>query len=213
MLKRVTEDPFIPARWPVNKPGMQATEYLEGEAADSARERWLSARDSAVHVVNRMLSLGVHKQIANRLLEPFLWHTAIISSTRWSNFFAQRCHKDAQDEIRTIAEMMEFEHTLHEPEMLSAGEWHLPFVQEDERTSYPIDILQQLSIARCARVSYLAHEGKREHSKDHELFWKLRSGMHFSPFEHVAKALSIRRRSGNFTGFEQFRKSILGECR
>ena len=97
MIQRVLDDPFSPVWWGKNQSGMQAAEELSGEALRLARQHWLDARDFAISCVRLFQApeISLHKQIANRLLEPFLWHTVVVTATEWENFFALRCHKDA----------------------------------------------------------------------------------------------------------------------
>src|SRR5690606_5541952 len=90
----------------MNKRGMQAGEPVQGWRAKVARWAWLTAAYTACFFAWVFSKLGIHKQWANRLLEPFSWHTAIISATEWENFFNLRCHPDAQPEIQTIARMI-----------------------------------------------------------------------------------------------------------
>jgi hypothetical protein len=90
---------------------------------------------------------------------------------------------------------------------VAIGEWHLPLVQDDER-SMPIEELKKVSAARCARVSYLTHDGKRDIEKDIELCERLRSDRHLSPFEHVATPSSEADLHANFRGWVQMRKEI-----
>lgn len=213
MIERVLTDPFIPIYWGKNQKGMQAIEELSEEEQKDAVALWLVARDNAVNSVCDMLEKRVHKQIVNRLLEPFLWHTVIISATRWSNFFAQRCHPDAQPEIQRAAYMMRDAMQESVPAYISSGAWHLPYIQPDDCSLTPKE-LRMVSVARCARVSYLSQEGVRDHIADFDLYERLESGMHFSPFEHVAQAsCDPDYRSGNFHGWRQMRKGIANECR
>lgn len=222
MLERVKTDPFLPIWWGKNQSGMQAAEELTDNDLEISCALWLDARDNAVGIVERMTEINLHKQIANRLLEPFLWHTAIVSSTDYGNFFAQRCHPDAQPEIRVIAEMMRDLYYAEIPRELRDGEWHLPYIDDEDRAwvervgSGSDDRgghLQSVSVARCARVSYLTHDGKRDHDEDLKLFQRLTTGGHWSPFEHVATASDASISSGNFVGFHQYRKSFYGEMR
>ena len=128
---------------------------------------WLSARDAAVEHARRLMELKVHKQELNRILEPFLWHTVIVTSTEWENFFTLRCAPTAQPEIRAAAVRMRDgaggEHAATRSRM---GEWHLPLVQDDER-SLDIETQKKISAARCARVSYLTHDGDARDRKRH----------------------------------------------
>jgi len=92
MVKSVEENPFIPIAWQKDHKGMQGTEYLNQDADEGLIVRdWLSARDNAVEVAKSLNKEGVTKQLCNRLLEPFMWHTVIISATEFSNFFELRC--------------------------------------------------------------------------------------------------------------------------
>ena len=93
------------------------------------------------------------------------------------------------------------------PAAVEMGRWHLPLVQDDERT-LPDEELCKLSVARCARVSYLTHDGKRDRAKDLELYERLLGGGangHWSPFEHRREtpAADPRQHSANFAGWEQ----------
>ena len=92
MVKMVKEDPFIPIAWQKDHKGMQGTEYLQGGyTIGHAESIWLQARDRAVEEATELHEAGVTKQLCNRILEPFMWHTAIVTSTDFENFFKQRC--------------------------------------------------------------------------------------------------------------------------
>jgi thymidylate synthase ThyX len=96
MLQSVGEDPFIPIAWQKDHSGMQGTEYFEDE--DSKRvlkAAWLSGADSAIASAKALQMCNVTKQLCNRLLEPFLWHTVLVTATEWENFFDLRCPKIA----------------------------------------------------------------------------------------------------------------------
>jgi thymidylate synthase ThyX len=214
MLERVTKDPVFPVYWGKNQKGMQADEELTPAVIAEAEYAWLHARDAAVERAKDLLCLGVHKQLVNRLLEPWMWITVIVSATEWTNFFSLRCHRDAQPEIRHIAEMIADLYETSRPQELAAGEWHTPLIQPDE-ADLDVETRKRVAVARCARVSYLTHDGRREIAADLELFERLRNGSgkgHWSPFEHVARACAFPDRSGNFVGFTQYRKTFAEEC-
>ncbi len=213
MIKRVIDDPFVPTYWGKNQPGMQAAEELDDMAAETARETWLSARDSAVRHVRSLIGPGteVHKQIANRLLEPFMYHTCIVTATEWENFFALRCHPDAQPEIRKIAVMVRDLYLDNFPTKLYSGEWHRPLIQPYEELHYGTAELNFVSSGRCARVSYLTHDGKRDPEADITLARRLATSGHMSPLEHVAVSMGDTVMYGNFKGWGQFRKSFPNE--
>ena len=91
MVKMVEEDPFIPIAWQKDHKGMQGTEYIKTTDGLYVVERyWLEARDRAVKAARDLASCNITKQLCNRILEPFMWHTALISATEFSNFFKQR---------------------------------------------------------------------------------------------------------------------------
>ncbi len=207
MIERVLAHPAMPVEWGVNKPGMSASERLSIAEAEEAKHEWLRARDSAVEHVRTMQKFNVHKQVVNRLLEPFMWHTVIVTATEWTNFFNLRCAPNAQPEIQVAATLMREAMTASTPRVVQLGEWHLPLVQDDER-ALPIDQLKKISAARCARVSYLTHEGKRDLEKDVELCERLLADRHLSPFEHVATPSDDDRFHANFRGWIQMRKAI-----
>jgi len=162
--------------------------------------------------------LNVHKQVANRLLEPFMWHTVIVTATEWDNFWNLRCHPGAQPEIRLIAERMRAATEASEPAELDWDEWHLPLVRPEDREQVAsIDDLVKISAGRCARVSYLTHAGKRDLDADVQLHDRLLESGHMSPLEHPARPLSEAELaegewSGNFRGWLSYRKGISGEA-
>jgi thymidylate synthase ThyX len=207
MIERVLQNPAMPVEWGVNKPGMSASEALTSEQEEEAKAEWLRARDSAVEHVRKLQMFNVHKQVVNRPLEPFMWHTAIISATEWDNFFNLRLADNAQPEMRVTAQHMRAAIDASKPTPVALGKWHLPLVQDDER-SLPIEQLKKVSAARCARVSYLTHDGKRDIEKDVELCERLWSDRHLSPFEHVATPSMDSDFHANFRGWIQMRREI-----
>lgn len=207
----VMNDPAMPLEWGSNQRGMQAGEEVDEDAQRRARISWLTARDKAVSAVQALDEIGIHKQVANRLLEPFLWHTVIVSSTEWDNFFAQRCSPLAQPEIRVVAEKMQEVLHASEPQPLKVDQWHTPYLQADER-NFSVDDRIALSVARCARMSYLTHDGHRDHKADFDLYNRLATAdpPHWSPMEHVATPLISpdlypSNICGNFDGWGQWR--------
>lgn len=218
MLKQVWSDPAMPVWWGKNQAGMQAPEELTGWRKMLARKLWVLAGWSAVCFAWALMKLGVHKQIANRVLEPWMWMKIIITATEWGNFFNLRRHPDAQPEINQFADRVYEAIIRSTPEKLDYGQWHLPYLSEIERTllavfGTPMDeplYFQKLSAARCARVSYMNHDGTEpDNKKDLELYEKLVKAPHASPFEHQATP-SIKDH-GNFRGWKQFRQLIPNE--
>lgn len=95
MVEMVQDNPFIPIAWQKDHKGMQGTEYFRNNKTykwvDYHIGNWLKARDSAVEQARCLSEDGVTKQLCNRLLEPFMWHTVIITASEWENFFKLRC--------------------------------------------------------------------------------------------------------------------------
>jgi thymidylate synthase ThyX/5-methylcytosine-specific restriction endonuclease McrA len=207
LIERVQGDPASPLEWGKNKAGMSASEALPSDQADEALRVWLAARDDAVRHAQDLLELNVHKQELNRLLEPFLWHTVIVSATEWANFFNLRCAPNAQPEIRAAALLMREAMDASVPVRIEHGEWHTPLLQPDE-SGLDLEVRRRVSAARCARVSYLTHEGKRQIERDLELYERLRSDRHLSPFEHVATPAQGLEFHANFRGWLQMRREV-----
>ncbi|MGB4761948.1 MAG: FAD-dependent thymidylate synthase [Candidatus Saccharimonas sp.] len=212
-IEQVREDPFVPEYWGENQSGMQAEQALGAKAANAAREEWMLALENALTTAEELDRLKVHKQLGNRVLEPFMWHTVIVTATEWSNFFALRANAMAQPEIRTIAEMMLDQYKHSDPVFVADGEWHLPLIQPDELELVRAEpeLMRRVSAARCARVSYMTHDRKRDLSADETLYNRLVSGGHMSPLEHVATPTGNSDFVGNFRGWKQLRKFVPNE--
>lgn len=215
MVQAVQDNPFIPLNWMKDHSGMQGTEYWDNPADIDVRvNAWLQARDSAVtHAKILNESLNVTKQLANRLLEPFMWHTIICTGTEYENFFSLRYSEFADIHIQKLAKAMLEEYNASEPKFLNEGEWHIPFGDRFdldylnafiERDNMPEigseqynkelqDLKIKIAIARCARVSYtvVGEEGKPDnYENDLKLFDRLATSGHFSPFEHAGRAMT-----------------------
>lgn len=233
MLQRVTEDPFLPTHWGKNQKGMQAEEDVGPETANVAEALWLAGRDKSITTVKALLDIGIHKQLTNRLIEPWMWHTAIVSATEVDNLFNLRNNKDAQPEFRDVMAETQELYNKSIPHYVPGSFWHLPLV-----TGVDDALLRQsgftemeqvyISAGRCCRVSYLTHEGVRDPKADIDLCHKLIKNGHMSPTEHQAMSLThdewhrlaatqankwIRERIpvGNFWGWDQFRKRLENE--
>jgi len=193
LIADVENDPAMPIHWGSNKPGMQA-----GPEIASCEKQWLLARDAAVIHAARISAYGLHKQIVNRILEPFAHINVLVTATEWDNFFALRDHPDAQPEIQALAKVMR-----------KARDESIP-VEDDMHSPYHDD--PKRSAARCARVSYLTHEGKEPtYDQDMALFERLAHAnpMHSSPMEH--QAIAIKGWCRNFKGWQQFRDILEDE--
>jgi thymidylate synthase ThyX len=279
MVKMIEEDPFIPIAWQKDHRGMQGNDYIVDPAAiNNLRSQWLNASHNSLGAA-RQLNLGAYqidvakdlegnimrgftrkdlpdtsvtKQLCNRLLEPFMWHTVLVTATEWKNFFELRCphyelsgisskriysRKDykkiidelsanegfdiqvglmtdldwikmsksgAEIHIQALAEAMWDAMNESTPKFLREGEWHLPFSEnldskEVDRFAWithkhlnlsPNEVVRKICIARCARLSYMTHEGEIDYEKDVKMHDSLLLNKHMSPFEHCAKAMN-----------------------
>jgi len=239
LIQDVMDDPFIPVHWGKNQKGMQAHEEFSETEAREFESWWMTARDNAVAAAQGGADEGLHKQIVNRLLEPFAHITVVVSSTEWSNFLALRDHPDAEPHIAMLAREVRKELDREDNiQTLEPGQWHLPFVttQDYDDCHWAPDEQQMdtrliaKSVAHCASTSYKTVEGfDMTMERAIWLHDKLvgSSPLHASPAEHVAQAdswdeteVAIFGREpwvnvdehGNFEGFRQYRKMLPNEC-
>jgi thymidylate synthase ThyX len=224
-----------PVSWGENQKGMQAGGELTGDTLRRVKEIWDHAAADAAYHAERMMRAGAHKQIVNRMIEPFTHIHVIVTSTEWSNFFGLRLDRAAQPEMRALAEAMWVVFNESVPVRVKCGkwEWHLPFVDEKTRDEVSdgndegFENLIKVSVARCARVSYESHEtGKRSTVEaDVKLHDFLLESRHLSPFEHqatpdepmthvpeVSQDWCYQYEHGNFVGWRQRRKMIPDEA-
>jgi thymidylate synthase ThyX len=205
LIQRVVDDPFIP-EFRANQKGMQAGDALDKDDSATATRAWLNARDEAVARAKQMHGWNIHKQYINRLLEPWMWCTVIASATDWANLFHLRCSPEAEPSFNRVATMARELYESSEPAQLGLAEYHLPLIFEEDRRELGLHDLVKVSVGRCARVSYLTHDGKRDHAADIELHDRLAKSGHWSPFEHQASAMNCSAYIGNFKGWHQYRK-------
>lgn len=225
-IKEVRDIPAMPIHWGKNQPGMQAREECNTPVvlprwspndpviAVPPQDAWRFAANIVSDIAEAFMDAGYHKQVVNRLLETFQWIRVIVSSTEWDNFFELRNHPDAQPEIQLLSQIMlealgAIENST--ARQLKPGHHHLPYVLGSEWAQYDIEILKKISTARCARVSYLTHDGKEPNiEKDIKLHDDLVNSVpiHASPTEHVAVAADDCDFHKNFRGFVQYREEV-----
>lgn len=259
MVKMVEEDPFIPIAWQKDHKGMQGVEYFTSKKDIEVKEMyWISASKSAINMAQKLNSHNTTKQLCNRLLEPFMWHTALVTATEWENFFELRCPKyshtylpdrtfnskkdvaialskyasenrdmgaeeeavsldttklltntsQAEIHMQALAEAMWDARSESTPKELKEGEWHTPFGDkiDDRELAFAEDLeineetdnelvrrlsRQKVSIARCARLSYMTFDGEIDYAKDIALHDHLLKSGHMSPFEHIARCMTL----------------------
>lgn len=211
LIDMVESNPAMPIHWGKNRKGMSAGEQVDNLDQERAMKEWLSASKDAVQHAKTMAALGIHKQVVNRVLEPYVHMTTLITATEWGNFFNLRAHKDAQPELQDLAFKMLHEYSISQPAYKKPGEWHLPFGDQYVSSDMPLDKLLKITTARAARVSYLNFEGDLDIQKDCDLHDQLVKDGHMSPTEHAACALSSSERSGNLCGWTQYRKMFTEE--
>lgn len=211
MIQRVINNTATPIYWGKNQKGMQANEELSDFDKGLSEGIWLAAMINAVKKAKKLVNIGVHKQIANRLLEPFMHITTIVTATEFGNFFNLRAHKDAQPEFQELAFQMLVLYKDNKPVLKEPGQWHLPFADKYVDDGLTETQLLKIVAARAARLSYLNFEGDVAHHKDYDLHDNLSGSGHWSPFEHPAQALDKSDRWGNFIGWKPYRKFFAQE--
>jgi hypothetical protein len=208
MLARIEEDPVVPVWWGKNQGGMQA--YEEVADKDAAEKWWREGLKMMVAHARAGAEMNLHKQIVNRVTEAGMWITVIASSTSWSNFLGLRDHHAAEPHFQRLAKLVRNALDMSKPKELRAGRWHMPLIYEEDwplaaeilghtsvagalvHDKFQVEnLLARVSVGRCARVSYLTHDGKRDLKEDLALHDKLivQEPLHASPGEHVAMAL------------------------
>jgi thymidylate synthase ThyX len=168
----------------------------------------------------------MHKQHANRPLEWFGWIDVLVTATQWNNFFALRISEYAQPEFDELAREILKRMNKSKPKILLSGEWHLPYITNDERKNLSLEDCQKVSVARCARLSYKPFDGNADYGAEMERYRRLMVAqpVHASPAEHQATPdIKIGMGSekgkwwypelhGNLHGWIQYRKTIPGEA-
>lgn len=238
MIEQVKNDPAMPVHWGKNQTGMVA----ENEVVEiqTCINEWVRAAEAACVYASHLNTERVHKQVVNRLLEPFMKTKGVVTATRkaYEAFFKLRCHKDAQPEIKLLAERMKEALDKSTPTKLRYGEYHLPYVHmvqdsyTPEYTGYYSDIEHTVkySVSDAVKVSCSCNAQVSYRRLDDSLDKALKvykmlnlpvNGVypedppHYSPTEHIAKVHHIWEdektyMSGNFNSrvFWQYRKAL-----
>lgn len=228
LIEDIIADPALPIVWTKNQKGMQGYEELSHMEQRTARFCWARAMNASIAEARYLMGIGAHKQVINRLLEPYAHITVVVSATNWSNFLALRDHPAAEPHIQMLAREVRKALETANIQTLQTGEWHLPFVSEEELQGMTETDARKLSVARCASTSYKTVDGfDMTLERARQIYDDLTASTppHASPFEHVAQAdwMVMKRLlgrpewqkpqlHGNFTGFIQLRKTLPGEC-
>lgn len=223
LVEQVRLQPFMPIGVAKNGSGMLPKEELSDELQAKFLEQWHELSQIVADYVENWAGMGIHKQHANRALEPWLMCEVLVTSTEWQNFFDQRC-RDAQPEMCELACKMR--EALEKSKPVNRR-LHLPLVTAEEIQGYCVknninnglemtsdelfDAFQPLFLAsagRCCRVSYLRTDAESSLEEATQRGKMLINLNHWSPLEHqVTTYLNNHSyRSGNFKGFNQFRQ-------
>jgi hypothetical protein len=172
--------------------------------------------DHDVRVRLPTLDKALHKQHANRVVETYSFHTVITTASHWRNFFGLRASKMAQPEACDFALAMARAMQASSPRKLEQGEWHLPYVREEDYSEDSNQIiLAHASAGKCARTSYLTHDGRRSIDEDVKLAMGLLTNGHMSPFQHPARPREGHDAIGSYGNYSrvwtQLRKLIENE--
>lgn len=215
LIERVRTDAAMPVFWGKNQSGMVADNALPDDAVAQCEAIWQETALFCAQQAERLHAIGLHKQTANRLIEPFLWASTIITATEWDNFFNLRLAHDAQPEIRELAEAMMHAMDTSIPVKRS---YHLPYITEEVGSFEDYLFYAPISAARCARVSYLNHDQTQpDIQSDLALAERLIAANHQSPQEHQAWGARLplmvyqesnERFFGNIRGWVQYRKYL-----
>lgn len=210
LIKMVRNEPVVPVHWGQNQAGMVAENEMDEARIAAAKLVWMEAADTAANIAQELAEIGVHKQVVNRVLEPFMWAETIITATEWDNFFKLRLADDTQPEIQALAKAIK---KAMDESVPVQRPWHLPYLSEDELndSSFLGEYTKKakISAARCARVSYLNHNKlKPSVGEDLKLADRLIEAGHMSPFDHQAMFNNVensRNENRNFQDWKPYR--------
>ena len=125
MIERVLNDTYYPV-WTGKQAGM-AGATLTQEQIDLEHKAWAQELEYIVSRVKERCDRGIHKQDANRLLEPFMYVEVLVTATEYDNFFLLRDHEAAHPGLRVVAHSMKFQYEQSIPQKLNygTGTYHL----------------------------------------------------------------------------------------
>lgn len=245
MLEEVRTTPFVPWHWTHNQPGMQgeggwnekvvlfgsAAQFVDDTTAVSREAAWLHGRDMMCDLAESFADAEYHKQLVNRLVEPFGWIDTLITADQWKNFMHLRDHRAAEPHLRDLSQMAKEAFDKAPVQTLGDGGWHFPYVSDEELgdeiaewlVDHPetglntLEMACRVDSARCARISYTPFDGNPSYERELERFNQLANddAVHASPMEHQAMATTPENSfglHGNLRpGWVQFRKTIPNE--
>jgi hypothetical protein len=226
-LEQIANDPAMPVYYGREQSGMIAGDELEGRDLELAKMIILGMRDACLNGVKQLQKLGLHKQISNRYVEPWMKTKGVVTATRkaFEAFFKLRVHFAAQPEIKLLAERMQTAMLQSVPNELKYGDYHLPYVNHSDFPASEFGLKKDLIAAKvkvscscAAQVSYRRLDDSLEKAlKVYDMLNLPINGVypddppHYSPTEHVVKIQAVDKElSGNFHSntFFQYRKAL-----
>ncbi len=227
MKAMILANPAVPASWRMNEGGMQGFTVADLDTTKAAEDIWLRAMASALEHAEEMEALKMHKQHVNRLVEPYVHMRTVVTGVYWDNFGGLRDHHMADPTIDALAKVVKTSRAVSKPRTIQPGEWHLPYVTDEDFATLGIEDARKVSAARCARTSYNNMTGKLS-SLDEDIALHDRllvdQPIHASPAEHQAtpdylvdeptgygRYWANEHLHGNLHGWCQYRKSLIGE--
>jgi len=194
VIEQVKTNPAKPVHWGKNQPGMQAKEELSPLAKRQVEALWETAATEMAFLANAMDECGAHKQIANRILEPFQFMKVVLTATEVNNFFWLRLHEDADPTIVALARCMDQSAGEAPVQFLGAGDWHTPYFEDGFWSAFTHKESKEealaISASCCAQVSFRALDQSLE--KAEKIYQRLVDSepVHASPFEHQATPMA-----------------------
>lgn len=199
IIEQVESNPATPIHWGLNQKGMQASE--EHENTEACQNAWQAISNDVCEAAEALDEQNLHKQVINRILEPYQFIKVVCTATEFDNFFWLRCHEDAQPEIKELADCMYKAHQQNTAfiQELESGEWHTPYVDYTKSLGYTIPVdgdyengridltleeALKVSSSCCAQVSFRALDNSLEKAcKIYNMLVESKP-VHASPLEH-----------------------------
>lgn len=197
-IERVEANPFTPIHFGQNKAGMTADTEVTLDVKHMAKFEWDLAAANAISSAKKLDNFKIHKQVTNRVLEPFSYMRMVVTATELDNFFWLRLHEHADPHINELARVMLFALQESVPTALQHGDYHVPFFGNGYWTPeieahYGVTAQQAIehSMSCCAQTSYRKLDMSTEKTED--IIKKLFGGdrAHSSCAEHQATPMAV----------------------
>lgn len=197
VIEQVKTNPAMPFKWGKNQAGMQAKEELTPDQQKAAEALWIASRNEAAWYATAMMELGLHKQVVNRILEPYQHIKVVMTTTEYANWKWLRLHEHADPTIYELARVIDEAREQSEPDKLEKGMWHLPYVHteilnsiqyyfDDQYNEITLDQALKISASSCAQVSYRKLDTSLDKAEDVYARLIESEPVHASPVEHQA---------------------------